>query len=292
MKIAVYARSCSHATLPYIQEVFSSLSEYDVELLVYEGLIQSMGNHVKCRHVFNSFESYQDINGQIDVMLSLGGDGTMLDAVTLIRDTGVPVIGINLGRLGFLATIRKDNIHAAIANLIQGHYSLDSRELIQVDSTEKLFGLENFALNDFTIHRRDNSSMMIIHAYLNGEFLNSYWADGLIVATATGSTAYSLSCGGPIIVPHSNNFVITPVAPHNLNVRPMVISDTNSLRLELEGRSSSYLISLDSRTVVIDRELVFDVKKSSFNVNLIRMKEESYLSTLRSKMLWGLDTRN
>lgn len=292
MKVAIYARACSQATLPYIQEVFDCLGDHDVQVYVFEDLIQSLGGRVKCKHQLESFECYSDVKGNIDVMLSLGGDGTMLDTVTLIRDSEIPVIGINLGRLGFLASIRKDNIGAAINRVIAHDYTIDQRELIQVDTAAMLFGESNFCLNDFTIHRRDNSAMMIIHAYLNDEFLNSYWADGLIVATPTGSTAYSLSCGGPIIVPHSNNFVITPVAPHNLNVRPMVISDSSKLKLEIEGRSSSYLISLDSRTEVIDSELTFNLKKTDFHINLIRLKEESYLSTLRSKMHWGLDSRN
>ena len=226
-------------------------------------------------------------------MISLGGDGTLLDTVSLIRDSQIPVIGINFGRLGFLASINKDDIVSAIDSLVNKKFTLDNRALLTVESDLALFGDENFALNDVTIHKRDTSAMMIIHAYLNGEFLNSYWADGLILATPTGSTAYSLSCGGPIIFPQSNNFVVTPISPHNLNVRPVVLSDTNIVSFEIEGRSSKYLLSCDSRTEVLDTgSTKISIKKSDFEINLIRLNSEDYLSTLRKKLLWGIDTRN
>lgn len=204
----------------------------------------------------------------------------------------IPVIGLNFGRLGFLASINKDDIKVAISSLFNREFTLDKRALLSVETDQNHFGNENFALNDVTIHKRDTSAMMIIHAYMNGEFLNSYWADGLILATPTGSTAYSLSCGGPIIFPKSGNVVITPIAPHNLNVRPIVLSDTSELSFEVEGRSSKYLLTCDSRTEVIDNSVRIKVKKASFEVNLIRMNNENYLSTLRNKLLWGIDTRN
>jgi len=225
-------------------------------------------------------------------LISLGGDGTLLDTLSLVRDSGVPVIGINFGRLGFLASINKDEIRNAIKALLNKEYSLDQRSLISLTSKQKLFGEENFALNDITIHRRDNSAMMIIHAYMNGDFINSYWADGLIIATPTGSTAYSLSCGGPIIFPSSQNFVITPVAPHNLNVRPVVISDEVSLTFEVEARSAKFLLSCDSRTETVDHSVKITINKANFYMNLIRLHNESYLKTLRNKLLWGIDTRN
>ena len=228
----------------------------------------------------------------VDVMISLGGDGTLLDTVTLIRDSNIPVIGINFGRLGFLASINKDDIASAINSLINKEYTLDKRVQLCIESELNLFGNENFALNDVTIHKRDTSAMMIVHAYLNGDFLNSYWADGLIVATPTGSTAYSLSCGGPIMFPGSGNMVVTPISPHNLNVRPIVLSDSNVLSFEIEGRSSKYLLTCDSRTEVIDTSIKIRVKKADFGINLIRLNNENYLSTLRNKLLWGIDTRN
>ncbi|WP_207427157.1 NAD kinase [Pedobacter sp. SYSU D00535] len=293
MKIAIYGREFSNNTLPYVQQVFDCLVELGIQPLVYDKFYEFISGKVFLPKQLDTFQSSLEIKEQqVDVLISLGGDGTLLDTVTLIRDSGIPVIGINFGRLGFLASINKDNIRSAIQNLVDQQFTLDSRELLSIESETPVFGNENFALNDVTIHRRDNSAMMIIHTYLNGEFLNSYWADGLIIATPTGSTAYSLSCGGPIIFPNSDNFVITPVAPHNLNVRPVVVSDSNVLSFELEGRSSKYLLSCDSRTEVIDCSLKFSVRRADFKINLVRLNNESYLSTLRNKLLWGIDTRN
>ncbi|MCY1513685.1 NAD kinase [compost metagenome] len=226
------------------------------------------------------------------MLLSLGGDGTLLDILSLVRNAQIPVIGINFGRLGFLASINKNEIKTAIEALVNGNYSLDKRTVLNLESQNTLFLEENFALNDVTIHRRDNSAMMIIHAYMNDEFINSYWADGLIIATPTGSTAYSLSCGGPIIFPSSQNFVITPVAPHNLNVRPVIVPDHVNLTFEIEARSKKFLVSCDSRTETVDRSVKLTVNKADFGVNLIRLNNESYLTTLRNKLLWGIDTRN
>ncbi len=292
MKIAIYGREFNNTVLPHVQQVFDSLTEHHAELYIYDKFHDFISGKVKSGEKSYIFSSDDDLKGKVDVMISLGGDGTMLDTLTFIRNSGIPVIGINLGRLGFLASINKDDITAAITGLIQGDFTLDSRVLLTVESERKLFGDMNVALNDLTIHRRDNSAMMTIHAYLNGEFLNSYWADGLIVATPTGSTAYSLSCGGPIILPQSGNFVVTPISPHNLTVRPIVLSDSNELSLEIEGRSSKYLLSCDSRTEIITNSTKLTVKKADYHINLIRLNNESYLSTLRKKLLWGIDTRN
>ncbi|HCN82395.1 MAG TPA: NAD(+) kinase, partial [Sphingobacteriaceae bacterium] len=212
MKIAIYGREFSDIVLPYVQQVFDSLRQHDTELFIFDKYSQFISGKVHFNKEPHLFKDYNDLKGQVDVLLSLGGDGTILDTVSLIRDSEIPIIGINLGRLGFLASVNKDNIQSAITSLVNREYTLDSRVLLSVESEKKLFGNVNVALNDLTIHRRDHSNMMIIHAYLNGEFLNTYWADGLIVATPTGSTAYSLSCGGPIILPQSGNFVITPIS--------------------------------------------------------------------------------
>ncbi len=293
MKIAIYGRQFNNSVLPYVQQVFDSLAVHDTEVFVFDKYSQFISGKIFFPKKFENFNTYQDlIAGKVDVMISLGGDGTMLDTVTLIRDSNIPVIGINFGRLGFLASINKDDIQSAINSVVKKDFSLDNRALLSVESKLNLFGDENFALNDVTIHKRDTSAMMIIHAYLNGDFLNSYWADGLILATPTGSTAYSLSCGGPIIFPQSGNFVVTPISPHNLNVRPVVLSDTNIISLEIEGRSSKYLLSCDSRTEIIDNSVMITVKKAAFEINLIRLNNENYLSTLRNKLLWGIDTRN
>ncbi len=293
MKIALYGRQFNNSVLPYVQQVFDSLAKYDIEPYVYQKYNQFIEGKVFFPKKVNVFSNHQELlNCKVDVMISLGGDGTMLDTVSIIRNSFIPVIGINFGRLGFLASINKDDIESAMNSLFKGDYTLDSRNLLSVESELNLFGNENFALNDVTIHKRDTSAMMIIHAYLNGDFLNSYWADGLILATPTGSTAYSLSCGGPIVFPRSGNMVVTPISPHNLNVRPIVLSDVNLLSFEIEGRSSKYLLTCDSRTEVIDNSVRITVKKADFFINLIRLNNESYLSTLRNKLLWGIDTRN
>lgn len=292
MKIGIYGRQFNNSVLPYVQQVFDCLVAFDVEVLVYENFFEFVKEKLFLPKQFGTFKTHLDLKDNVDIMISLGGDGTMLDTVTLVRDSGIPMIGINFGRLGFLASISKDGIKSAIEGLIKKDFSIDVRRLLKVESNKDLFGDLNFALNDFTIHKRDTSAMILIHCYQDGEFLNSYWADGLIIATPTGSTAYSLSCGGPIVFPRSGNFVITPISPHNLNVRPVVLSDAHVLTFEVEGRSAKYLATCDSRTEIIDSNIRFNVKRADFDINLVRLNNESYLSTLRNKLLWGLDTRN
>ena len=292
MKIAIYGRDFNDTVLPFVQEVFNSLALHKIEIAVYLKLYNYIKNKVELPSNIITFSSYSELLNQTDVLLSLGGDGTLLDTLSLVRDSQIPVIGINFGRLGFLASINKNEIKEAVEALVQGEYSLDKRGILSLESQNDLFGDESFALNDMTIHRRDNSAMMIIHAFMNGEFINSYWADGLIIATPTGSTAYSLSCGGPIILPNAQNFVITPIAPHNLNVRPIIIPDDVKLTFEIEARSTKFLLSCDSRTVTVDRSVKICITKADFNINLIRLNNESYLTTLRNKLLWGIDTRN
>ncbi|SMD07032.1 NAD kinase [Pedobacter nyackensis] len=292
MRIAIYGREFNNSVLPYVQEVFNVLDQYKTPVYVYKKYLDFIQDKIKLSNNIEAFEQHTELVGHTDVLISLGGDGTLLDTLSLVRDSGIPVIGINFGRLGFLASINKDEIKTAIEALKNKEYSLDKRTLLSLDSTIDLFEEENFALNDITIHRRDNSAMMIIHAYMNNEFVNSYWADGLIIATPTGSTAYSLSCGGPIIYPSSQNFVITPIAPHNLNVRPVIVPDDVSLTFEVEARSTKFLVSCDSRTKTVDRSVKLTLNRANFHVNLIRLNNESYLTTLRNKLLWGIDTRN
>lgn len=292
MKIAIYGREFNDSVLPFVQQVFKALSLYKIEVVVYTKFYNFLKNKVTLPTNISTFSGHKELLTKGDVLLSLGGDGTLLDTLSLVRDSQIPVIGINFGRLGFLASINKNEIDTAISALIKGEYSLDKRGILNLESQNNLFGDENFALNDITIHRRDNSAMMIIHAYMNGEFVNSYWADGLIIATPTGSTAYSLSCGGPIILPNAQSFVITPIAPHNLNVRPIIVPDDVELTFEIEARSTKFLVSCDSRTETVDRSVKITINKAKFNVNLIRLNNETYLTTLRNKLLWGIDTRN
>ncbi len=238
--------------------------------------------------VFDSF----DINyAPIDVIFSIGGDGTILETLQIIKNSGIPVLSINTGRLGFLAGFTEEKMEKAITELEKGNYSIEKRSLLHLDSSNEIFEF-NYALNDFVIHKKETSSMIIVHAYINGEFLNSYWSDGLIIATPTGSTGYSLSCGGPIIFPKSDSFVITPIAPHNLNVRPVIIPDNSVISFEIEGRASSYLASLDSRSESITDEVSMAVKRADFDLNLIRLNEINFLDTLRGKLNWGFDKRS
>lgn len=292
MRIAIYGRAFNDTVLPYVQEVFDALDFYQIKAVIYQDYHVFIKEKCKVCEGFTTFKDNTELIERADLLISLGGDGTLLDTLALVRDSGIPVIGINFGRLGFLASINKNEVRTAIAALINKNYTLDKRSVLSLASKYNLFGDENFALNDVTIHRRDDSAMMIIHAYMNDEFINSYWADGLLIATPTGSTAYSLSCGGPIILPSSQNFVITPIAPHNLNVRPLIVPDDAILTFKVEARSAKFLVSCDSRTETVDRSVKIKLSKASFHVNLIRLNGETYLTTLRNKLLWGIDTRN
>ena len=292
MKIALYGRDFNDSVLPFVQEVFDTLAANQLEISVYQKFFDFVKDKIKLPAHISTFSGHKELLSKADILISLGGDGTLLDTLALVRDSQIPVIGINFGRLGFLASINKTEIQGAIKALINGEYAIDKRSLLSLESKSGLFGDENFALNDITIHRRDDSAMMIIHAYMNGEFVNSYWADGLIIATPTGSTAYSLSCGGPIILPSAQNFVITPVAPHNLNVRPIIVPDDVELTFEVEARSTKFLLTCDSRTETVDRSVKISINKAKFNINLVRLNNETFLTTLRNKLLWGIDTRN
>jgi NAD+ kinase len=292
MKIALYARQVAPEHFPFVRELMMELGRYKCQLFIYQPFlhrIKSLGSDIPENTPFNSGS---EIRGQVDFLFSLGGDGTILDTLTLVQDSGIPVLGINIGRLGFLTSIGTEDIGSALEALVKGHFSLDKRRLLRLESNRNLFGGINYALNELTIHKKDSSSMIIINTYLNGEYLNSYWADGLIISTPTGSTGYSLSCGGPIVAPYSGNFVITPIAPHNLNVRPIVVSDQNVISLEVEGRSQYFLASLDSRSVTIDSAISLAVRREDFTMNLVRLGNTNFLDTLRKKLNWGLDTRN
>ncbi|MFN0080984.1 MAG: NAD kinase, partial [Ferruginibacter sp.] len=238
------------------------------------------------------FHSSAQLDDTFECMISLGGDGTLLDTVTLVRAKKIPLLGINFGRLGFLASIGREELQTAVAALVDHTFVKDERTLIHLDSNTPLFGETPYGLNEFALHKLDTSSMIKIHTYLNGEFLNTYWADGLIVATPTGSTGYSLSCSGPVVFPESGSFVITPVAPHNLNVRPIVVPDNNIISFEIEGRTDSFLCTLDSRKEIVRKDIQIAVKKEDFTVSLLRLNENNFLQTLRNKLSWGLDRRN
>lgn len=246
------------------------------------------------RKEYNTFSSHTELDNSFDMLISIGGDGTMLRAVTLVRNSGVPLLGINAGRLGFLANVQKENIAAFMQLVLDKKYTLSKRTLLSLScSPENETILElDFALNEVTVSRKDSTSMITIETYLNGEFLNSYWADGLIIATPTGTTGYSLSCGGPILTPNVKSLVITPIAPHNLNARPLVIADDTEIVLRVTGREDQYLVSLDSRITSVQNESVLTIKKTAFQINMIEIQDETFLKTLRNKLLWGEDRRN
>ncbi len=293
MKIAVYGREFHPSVIPYVQHLFDSLMSKNAELWIYADFHRFLEQQVHCPQQLNTYTTHHQLPGDIGFMLSLGGDGTMLAAVSIVGDSGIPVAGINFGRLGFLASINKDDIEASMNAIFNGEYNIQKRTLLSVQSKQaELFDGNHFALNDITLFKYDSSAMITVSAYLNGELLNAYWADGIIVATPTGSTAYSLSCGGPIILPGSGNFVITPISPHNLNVRPVVISDDMELDLEIESRSGKFLLSCDSKTEPVSTDIKLKISRSHFQINLIRLKNYSYFSNLRNKLLWGLDARN
>lgn len=292
MKIAIYSRGVENDQLKDIHKLFEELIKNGVEPVFFQDFFNQFYSSVDLNNQYSTFNAFEDLDSSIDCVLSLGGDGTMLDTVTMVRDSGIPVLGINYGRLGFLANIGRDEIQGVIDAIAERKYVLDKRTLIHLEANVPLFGETPYALNEFSIHKRDISPMIKIHTYLNGEFLNTYWADGIIVATPTGSTGYSLSCGGPVVFPESNSFVITPVAPHNLNIRPIVVPDDNIISFELEGRTDDFLVTLDSRKEIVSKEVQLAVKKETFDIKLVRLNENNFLQTLRSKLSWGLDKRN
>ncbi|MFM6982686.1 MAG: NAD kinase [Chitinophagaceae bacterium] len=288
MKIGLYAKVISTPKqLKLIEEIIQFLHLEKVEVMLHQQLASSI-NHQYRLPEFDRLCRQEPI---IDFLICIGGDGTILDAVEITSDSQVPIIGVNTGRLGFLANVSTDGFKNAFSELKVGSYSIDKRSLLQLESNTDLFGF-NYALNDFVLHKKETSSMIIVHAFVNGEPLNSYWADGLIIATPTGSSGYSLSCGGPILFPKSSSLVVTPIAPHNLNVRPIIIPDDQVLSFEIEGRSNHFLATLDSRSVTIDQTVQIAIRKADFSINLVRFEGDTFLKTLRNKMLWGMDNRN
>lgn len=292
MRIAIYSRGIENNQLEDIELLLSELLKHGAEPVFYQDFFNQFYSAIDLDGKYSTFNSHGDMDGSIDCLISLGGDGTLLDTVTLVRDTGIPVLGINYGRLGFLANIGREEINSAVEALVNRKYVLDKRTLLHLDANLPLFGEVPYALNEFTLHKSDTSPMIKIHTYLNGEFLNTYWADGLIVATPTGSTGYSLSCNGPVVFPDSASFVITPVAPHNLNIRPIVVPDNTIVSFEVEGRTDTFICSMDSRRELVPKEIQLAVKKQDFGINLIRLNEDNFLQTLRNKLSWGLDKRN
>lgn len=292
MLVGLYNRTFEQQDIPVLQHIIQMLEQHNLQMVFYKNFYETLSPHVTFKTQPRIFTSKKDLPPTTDMLFSLGGDGTMLDAVCFVGNSNIPLIGINLGRLGFLAAIPEEEVEGAILSLVRGSYTLEKRTLLHLDSSIPLFDGAPFALNEFTLHRKDSSSMIKIHTYLNGEFLNTYWADGLIVATPTGSTGYSLSCGGPVVFPQTSSFVITPVSPHNLNTRSIVVPDDNVISFEVEGRSDQFLCTLDSRTETVHNSIQLAVKRESFTVSLVRPDEHNFLKTIRQKLYWGIDRRN
>ncbi len=293
MQVVVFGKQVKDKDVPHIQHLFDVLHQESINAYIHEPYLRQLKKKITFPRDVGIFEGYLDFAvKKFDFFITMGGDGTILAALTHVRDSNVPIMGINLGRLGFLASIEKKRIHEAISLIKNGHYAIDERRLLYLESNLSVFGDIPFALNDCTLLKRDTSSMITIHTYINGAYLNSYWADGIIVATPTGSTGYSLSCGGPIIFPRSGNFVITPVAPHNLNVRPVVLSDDSVISFEIEGRTENFLCTLDSRFETVTSAHQLAVRKNDFTVKLVQLQDVGFMDTIRNKLAWGVDTRN
>lgn len=292
MKVAIYSRVIESDQYPAVQLLFDELSKKNIGIVISQPFYETIRNSIRFEREPALFHDSSNLDASIDFLISLGGDGTLLDTVTLVKNKNIPVLGINFGRLGFLASMGHEEFQTAIQALIDRTYVIDKRSLIHLDANKTLFNSMPYGLNEFAIHKTDTSPMIKIHTYLNGEFLNTYWADGVIVATPTGSTGYSLSCGGPIVFPESASFVITPVAPHNLNVRTIVVPDNNIISFEVEGRTDNFICALDSRKEIVDKKIQLAVRREAFTISLVRLNENNFLQTLRSKLSWGLDTRN
>lgn len=291
MRIAIYGRPSPSNRCEEAKQIFSQLDALGIEYMVHQAYYDSLKKFINFPGNCATYSS--ELTGKsVDYLVSIGGDGTFLESLPYVVKAGIPVLGINTGKLGFLSLIPKGDIAPAINALKEKKFTIQSRSLLNLEMEGSFFGKNNYALNEVCVQRKDTSTMITIHAYINGELLNSYWADGLIIATPTGSTAYSLSCSGPILLPEDSSFIITPIAPHNLNVRPVVIPDNSVIKLRVEGRTPTYLVSLDSRSVPMDNSKEITIRKESFGVKLVELPDYSFAKTLRAKLNWGKDLRN
>ena len=294
MKVGIYGQYYKGEAISYIEILLKTLALKDIDVVIEENFYDLIKVNNFPEKEYQTFSDYSDLDNSFEVMLTVGGDGTFLRAVTFVRDLNIPILGINIGRLGFLATVQKENISDAINLLITKQYKIEERSLLAVSISQKNSDLTdiNFALNEISVSRRNSTSMINVQTYLDDEYLTSYWADGLIVSTPTGSTGYSLSCGGPVITPNTKSLVLTPIAPHNLNARPLVIPDDTNIKLKIIAREKQALLSLDSRTITIDNETEIFIQKASFTLKTIQLIQQTFLKTLREKLLWGEDKRN
>ncbi len=292
MKLAIYGKSYDEKDKGTIESLFHLLHKNGIAYCIEKQYYELITSIVPQDGIELFSDSKDLVKANVNFLLSLGGDGTLLETLAFLKETAIPVIGVNLGRLGFLSLVSKNEIEQALFSLQNGHFKLEKRSVLELNSDNDLFRPFNYALNDFTIHKRDTGSMITIETYLNGDYFNTYWCDGIIVSTPTGSTAYSLSCGGPIIFPDSNNFAITPVAPHNLSIRPVIVPDSSILSFKVKGRGINCLVSLDARYHIVENINEIAIQKAGFMVNLVKLNNQNFINTLREKLKWGFDSRN
>lgn len=294
MKIAIYGQYYQNSTEPIIKDIFSFFNSNNVEMVIEENFLNMLYEKQLVKKDYKTFPANTALDNSFEMLISIGGDGTILRAAAFVRNSGVPLLGINAGRLGFLAKVQKENIDILLQYVIDQNYTTSERTLLGLTADPKNEAFEelNFAMNEVTVSRKDTTSMITVETYLNNEYLNSYWADGLIISTPTGSTGYSLSCGGPILTPDVKSLVITPIAPHNLTARPLVIPDDTEITLRVTGREDQYLVSLDSRISSVKNESILKIKKTDYKIKMVEIPGETFLKTLRNKLLWGEDKRN
>ncbi len=289
MKIAVFGQTIRNAEAS-IELLLNYLQKKGIEVFIESDFFDLISQNKG----FGDHKTFNELDSSFDLLISIGGDGTILRAITFVKDLGIPIVGINTGRLGFLATIQINDIEVAIDNILNNNYKISERSLLSIETSieNKDISSLNFALNEVTVARKNTTSMITVKTKLDDEYLTSYWSDGLIISTPTGSTGYSLSCGGPVITPNTNNFIITPIAPHNLSARPLVISDSTVIKLKVSGREDNFLVSLDSRIATLHNDTIITIKKADFKIKMIEFLNESFFDTLRKKLLWGEDKRN
>ena len=292
MTIAIFGSHYQQPFNKYIQHLVKKLESEHIKIIVEEKFNKFLQSNIRFNNAVETFKNYESLNENTDFLFSIGGDGTLLKAVTFVRDHNIPILGINTGRLGFISSISAGEIDDAVNDILKGNYKIIERTLLELNTNKNLFKDKNFALNEVAVSKKDTSSMIRIDAFIDGEFLNTYWADGLVISTPTGSTGYSLSCGGPIIMPGTNNIIVTPNAPHNLNVRPIVLNDDNIITLKVEDRDQLALVSLDSRARAFNSETELTIKKANFKIKLVQPQNNSFTSTIRNKLMWGLDKRS
>jgi NAD+ kinase len=294
MKVAIFGQYYQNDTRPIIRDIIVFFEANQVEMVIEANFLDILYKENILTKEYTTFSKHTDLDSSFDILISIGGDGTILRAATYVRDLGIPILGVNAGRLGFLAKVQKENIASFLQIVIEKKYTISERTVLGLTTSPKNSAIDDFsfAMNEVTVNRKDTTSMITIETYLNGEYLNSYWADGLIISTPTGSTGYSLSCGGPVLTPDVKSLVITPIAPHNLNARPLVIPDDTEIELHVSGREENYLVSLDSRTASTSNKTILKIKKSPYSIKMVEILNETFLKTLRNKLLWGQDKRN